>query len=317
MELTKKKKFLFKYLFINNRFVKVDVLDDIFETFLTTIKKKIAIGYCIYLTMPFNLFNINLDNNKLNILFKDQNFFYKFFYNLVNTFIYDYKFFFNINTGITNINHNIDNNDDYYTVNTNISHNILFKSENKILTILNNTLILFQVNNQLHVSSLHTVREQIIVKTCIKEFKDYHTLSSQEILPLICSNSKETSSIFNYNNFFSLYGFNLKNNNNIILLTTVPVVLYKFFINWEKLLIELLNYFSKNITIYFSNSRFDSNVIKIFINNIYSKSPCYNFEINDLYEELIYMKNNDKKWFAKNCFEINLKDIYTYNLRKK
>jgi hypothetical protein len=56
---------------------------------------------------------------------------------------------------------------------------------------------------------------------------------------------------------------------------------------------------------HFSENRFDINIIKIFTENIHSKSPCYDFELEALYNELIYAKQYDAKWFTNNCLELN------------
>lgn len=299
-----KKTFLFRYLFMNKRFLKIDMLDEIFTNIIKDTKKKITIGYCIYLETKFNLFNMNLDVNKINMTFKNKTIFYSFFYNLINLYITNYIF----NQNLEEKNHKqpqIECDDDFYTVNNALSHNMIFNHTNKILTILNNTLIIFQIDNKCYTTQLNILREKLIFKKCIKEFLIQNKLSSKKIDDIACYNITEPQVIISYNNFFLLYGFNLKNNNNIILLGAVPEVLYNFFINWDKLLNDLSSYFSKSMAIYLSYNRIDISVIRIFINNIHSKTPCYKFETDILYNELIIIKYTEKKWFTQNCFEIN------------
>lgn len=300
----KKKNFLFKYIYIKNKFVKIDLLENILNLTINNLKKNFSIGYLLILDIDFNLQNIKIDSEKKKIYFKNNNLFYDVFFNFAYKYLYQYnKFLLSEkkinNKKICNNSYNFD------ILNQHNIENNVFKINDKILTILNNKIIIVQLDNNIFYVNLNYLRKKMITNICINDFLTFDKLKSQKLINIKHFNIKKDYCIINKKSFIEQYGFKIEVlNNYTICLIAVPTILYNYYVNWDKIINSILTYYFKNTTFHFSKNRLDMSIIKIFIDNIQINSPCFNSEIEQLYEELKNTKKNDTVWFKKNCKKI-------------
>lgn len=302
-----KKKAPFKYFFINNRFLKCKILEDVIADIINTLNLKISLGFYITLKTRLNIFNIKLTANKNKVYFKNNNVLRNIFTTIINLHIHEHKKFFHINNNTKKILElkNIPD-DKYNNINeTLITNDNYYVQKNKILTIIDNNTIIFILKNKVYAVTLKKMRAKLILKDCIDQFIKNNNLKQANLINKKCYNIKKKYYIIKHYEFFKMYGFNLQIlNANNVLVQAVPDLLKSFSINWENLINEMITYISNSFALYFSKNRFDINIIKIFINNIHPESRCYTHELKRLYKEIIYTKKNDKTWFKKNCKKI-------------
>lgn len=297
-----KKKFIFKYFFINNRFVENKLLDNILEKLLFKSKKK-SLGYCIYLKTKLNIFDIHLYNDKKCIKFNSEKNYKKIFYNML-------KNHFDKNKDINYINkENTKENEDsknYYLLNENEKKLTKFKNKNKFLTLTKDNLIIIEIDKKIYLIKLKDLREKILFNNSIKEFLNFNKLETYQILIpkhyIVNFNILDENK---YNSLFNLYGFRIIFiKKNLISLISIPKILINIPIFWERLLNDIIIYFEKSLVIHFSKNRLDTNIIHIIIKNSYLNYPLYVKDINCILKEVLEIKKNDEKWFKKNFFEI-------------
>ena len=299
-----------KFFFVNNRFID----DNLINTFINNILKKYVkkneiINYCLYLYLDSSLININLNSKKTNFKFMPASL-YSFINNALFEVLSNNKNFIlrNFNNDsilrLDNIKTNILSHDNYNILNNSLSKDMIFDSGDKILTLLNNMYLFFKIENNVFIVLLKSLRSKILFNVCIDQFLKYGKLFSKKVNIFKKLNINKKKIIYLYKKNFNLYGFSFKYfYDDSIIINFVPEVLYNFLIHWEMLISDMLVLFSKNIVNNFSISRFDINIINLFIKHIYVKSLCYKHEIDMLYKKLLYFKINDEKWFIKNCLK--------------
>jgi hypothetical protein len=80
--------------------------------------------------------------------------------------------------------------------------------------------------------------------------------------------------ILNFEKMFEIYGFKfIILNNNLILLKTVPKILYTLLVSWNDLFNDMFLFFSKNIGYNLLN--INLHIIKIFYKNISHTNPIF------------------------------------------
>lgn len=300
-----KNKLLFKYLFINDRFIKSSKINDIIKDIINNINKNISLGYCLYLKTIFNIFDINLCSNKINVTFSSSNFYYEFFYNFINKYIHEYNNFFpqkkkKNRKEIAKIE--TDKKEYFLIIKT--QNSLHYTNSNKILTILNNK-IFFELDKKIYCIKINLLREKILINNAIDQFINLNRLATTLITNFITFEINQNFSIIEFNKFFKLYGIKInRSNKNIIYFKFIPTICVDLLINWKNLLNDLIKYLLNNITIHFSTTRFDLNIIKIIINNTDMTSIVYNNEIYFFFKELLKIKENDTIWFKKNCIKL-------------
>lgn len=297
---SKKKINNFKFFFVNkysviDEFFK-NILDDVFNKY---IKKSFNVSYCFYLDVDYNFIDINFNSKKQFIKFKSDDV-YSFIFNGISSyFINKYKSF-NINLE-KNKNINLLKLD-YILLNSELLNKNLFFSENKILAFLNNLFIIFYLNNNLFFVKLTDIRFKIMLDKACYQFKKFSSLEKKDIIFHKC---------FFFNNNLNLYKINFLNYgfifekfyDDIYVIKSVPDLLYDFYVNWNELVNDLLNYFEKNKII--SINKFDIYILNIFIKHLSKNCQLYEFENFIIYKKLIELQNVDKKWFSFYCKKIS------------
>jgi len=300
----------FKFLFINNRFVDDKFINiSIQKIFDSFVKKKVIFSYCLYLFLDSDLFFFNLNSKKIEIKFKEEKLLYNFLFKcLSKTFLKNKMIFFLENDNSDNISNKVETINDelnYFTINKLLSNDMYYLSHNKFLTVLNNKVLFFELDNKVFFVSLIKLRCRIIIKSCIDEFLTVGKLYSEKIFFHKFFDLEKKQSLLLYKNFFALYGFYFENfRNEAILIYGVPKILYNLLVNWQKLFLDLIDFLDRSIVSHFSINRLDMDIINIFLKHIHKKSPIYKFEIDHIYNELLFISKNDKEWFLKNCFEV-------------
>jgi len=303
----KKSALNFKFFFVNDRFVN-DKL--IYDTISRVSKDYISgldtLYYCLYLYLDPSSFNINLNPKKLDIMFKFSGL-YSFISNCLSKVLEDNKVFFNTKINCVG-DSDIDSNYNYFLMNVGLSEKKLFLHSDKVLTVLDNMFLFFELNGSVYIVGLKNLRSKILTNVCVQQFLKRGKLFGRKISVYKFLMSDQIDSFNLYKKFFVAYGFDFECfKDGSILIYSVPDVLYNFLINWDKLFNNFLKFLGNSFISHFSLNRFDISVIKIFVKCIHVKSPCYSFELDNLYKELVNFKNNDEKWFLKNCFKVSCK----------
>ena len=302
---------IFKFFFINKRCVTFNLFTDIFNNiFIKNQTTKSNLSYCLYLTINFNLFKFLYNLSTNTFIYLKPNKLYTFLYDSLFNTAHKYTDFF---LSLKNQNNYLKKNDEclnnFYLLNNN-TNNELFFNTNKILTILNNIAVFFEINNKIFVINLVKIRSKFISDICIKQFSNNGKIISKKINCFKNYNIKKKYSIIYYKAFFSLYGFKIKKGNGTdFFISSIPEILFNYLINWDFLFYDLFKYFDKNMIENLSHNRINVNVINILIKNIYKKSPCYLSEITILYNYLCLLQKNNEKWFLTNCFEVSYRKI--------
>ncbi|HIH2762396.1 MAG TPA: DNA mismatch repair endonuclease MutL [Candidatus Azoamicus sp.] len=292
------------YLFLNKRLIEDNYLNTFIRNNLTQKSNK-KLNYILYLNInPEHLQLVKsyekttpyLHNTK-NILSVIQESLNKYSKNKIfyNLFKKD-ESKLNINNNLTEI------------TNKNISNDMLYKSENRILTVLENKSIFFEINNKVYTTNLINVRSKIIIEESIKQISRFGKLNSRHLQETKFINLQNKEKIKLYKNIILKYGFNLDIFfDEKIIIQGIPEIIFNLPINLENIIINIIHFLDKNISTFFSINRFDINIIKIFIKNIDVNHTCFNFEIDNFYKEIKQSYNNNDSWFKKYCFEVSCK----------
>lgn len=296
----------YDYLFINKRHINDSFIKKIIKNEINQNYKK-NINYCIYINLDPKEFKINKRYDETKITFnKIEN-----IINSIKDALKKYKIKEKINIKIKKKEENntdLNEDDKFITINKNISKDMLFKPKNKILTIIGNKSLFFELENKIYITNIKSLRYKIILEHAIKQISKFDKLNSRELENTFLINYSNKEKIKKYKNILTKYGFLLEfffNEN--ILIQGIPEVIFNMPINIEKLINDVINFLDKNIPIFFSINRFDINIINLFIKNIKNDHTFYEFEIDDMYKEIINYYKNEKIWFKKNCFEVSCK----------
>ncbi len=298
---------MFKYFFLNNRFVKCKLLEDIITDNLKILNLNFSIGFYITLKTKLNLLKIKLTPEK-DEFYLNNNKMHKIFTQLIKLYIHQHKKFINVpklNFVKNKINLNIEDKE-YEIIDQKLICNYKnYLTKNKILTVINNEVIIFEYNKKIYKIDLKNIRFKYIIRQCVNQYIKNNGLKYIYLKNLKYYNIKKKYYIIMYDQFFKIYGFKIKLiDNKTILIQAIPNVLKHLAIDWNKLINKMIEYFSKSMIMHFSKNKFDINIINIFIDHINSKSNCYKHELKKLYKEIIYVIKNDKKWFKKNSKKI-------------
>lgn len=300
----------FKLFFINNRFINDTFVNcflrNIFYTFL---KRKINFNYCLYLFLDPKFIDVNLNPKKTEVKFSNAKLLYQFLLRHVSQACLKNKMIFSYDGESSDVLYTepvVFN--DYFSINKLLGSKIAFVSSNKILTVLDNKFLFFELDKKVFFVSLRKLRSKVILKSCIAEFLKFGFLSSERVFIYKLFNFVKSNSLFKYKRFFSLYGFFFESfSDGSILLYGVPKVLYNLLVDWRRLLSDLICFLDRSLVSHFSINRFDMDVINIFFKHILKDSPVYDFELDCFYNELVEIREQDRKWFDKNCFNVSCK----------
>lgn len=303
----------FKFLFVNNRFIDDKFINIALVRILNLfVKKKVLFNYCLYLFLNQNLIDINLHPKKTEIRFKNASVLYKFlFKNLSKVFLKNKMIFIYNDEKLTYFTPKtlfLDNEKNYFSMNKLLFLEESYVSCNKFLTILDNKFLFFELDKKVFFVNLKNLRIKIILRSCIDQFLKFGMLSSEQICLYKIFNFEKKVFLNKYKQFFVMYGFLFEFfYDGAILLCGVPQVLYNFLVNWYMLLYDLMCFLESSIVSHFSINRFDVDVINIFFKHIYKESKIYKFEVDFFYKELFVIREQDRLWFDKNCFEVSCK----------
>ncbi|HIH2762701.1 MAG TPA: DNA mismatch repair endonuclease MutL [Candidatus Azoamicus sp. MARI] len=267
---TKKNLNYFLYLNVNPEYIYISKSYEITKTYFNNVKKILSV-----ITDSLNKYSKNI-------------FFKKLFHN---------------NHVPLKLNNNI-----CYMTNKNISDDMLYKPNNKILTILENKSIFFELNKKVYITNLINLRSKIIIEESIKQITKFGKLNSRSLqeTKFIKLENKEKINI--YKNILLKYGLNLEIFfNEKIIIQSIPEIIFNLPINLDNLILDTIKFLDKNISTFFSINRFDINIIKVFIDNTDIDNNCFNFELDNFYKEIINCYNNNESWFKKHCFEVSCK----------
>lgn len=295
----------YNYLFINKRYIHDTYIKNFIKKEINEKSNK-ALNYCLYLNLTPNEFKIKKLYDKTTISLNRI----EYILNTLKSVLTKYKIKKKIYTNIK-IKENIlkkNSSKTFLIINKNISNDMIFKSKNKILTILENKFIFFEINRKVYITNIMNLRRKIILEECIKQMTKFGKLNSRNLQEITFINLENKEKIKIYKNILIKYGFFLENFfNEKILIQSIPEIIFNLPINLEKLITDLIKFLDKNIPIFFSINRFDINVVNIFTTNVETDHQCYEFEIEIFYKELINSYNTIDTWFKKNCFEVSCK----------
>lgn len=305
----KRNKGSLNFIYVNDRFVYDRFIDEIiYKLSSKYLLKTQKFFYCFYFYLDPSHININLGPKKLDIKFNFLNF-YSYFYNYLLKFFDDQKLsikqprkkFFSLP---------FHENDNYFFMNEDLSKKKLFSSNNCILTLLDDMFLVFKMDKELYGVGLKKLRGRILFDIALNQFVKFNKLSSKQVVFYKFINTDRVDLFYLYKNIFRLYGFDLDSfDSGSVLVKSVPNILYNYLIDWNLLLNELAIYFSGQVGNFFEFKRLNFVVLDIFIKNIHVQSPCYDFELDDLYDNLVKFKSHDSKWFLKNCYKFFYKRI--------
>lgn len=307
----------YKFFFINKRMVNNSLIHNAVKSaYKTAIGKNHNPSYCLYLEIKGNLVDININSRKDEVVFMKPKFIYNLIYNNVLELLLKNKFnsIKNHKNNLSKYNDIVDIIDrDYVYIDDNIKLDNIYINKNKVLTLLHNKIMFFEYKKCLFFVDLNILRKKIIIIKFLYEFSIFGKLEVFNLSLFKCIKfNKINSFLFKYNNFdcFLPYGFNLEQiGPDLILIKSVPKILYKFKINWNLFISDLLNLFIdflKNIDISMKNNEY---IMYIFIKYIHIDTICLNNDIDKYYEALIKLKEKNDIWFDKNCFEITYEKV--------
>lgn len=293
------------YLFLNKRYIE----DTYIHTFIKhNLKEKFNnnLNYVLYLNTHSEECHISKLYEKTTAYFyniktilsviKDSLNKYsknKFYYTLLKKKKYILK---NNNTPIIKI------------INKNISDEMIYKSSNKILTILENNSLFFELNKKVYVTNLKNLRSKIIIEESIKQISTFGKLNSREVQETKLIDIEDKEKIKLYKNILIKYGFSLEFFlNEKIIIQKVPEIIFNLPIDLENLIIDIIKFLDKHVSTFFSINRYDINMVNLFIKHIDAHHYCCEFEIKNFYDEIKNCYNNDTWWFKKYCFEVSCK----------
>lgn len=298
----------FKFFFINNRCIDDKFINAFFSNIsYSFIKSKIIFNYCLYLRLDPTLIDVNLNPKKTEVKFKHAKVLYDFLFKHVSQACLKTKKIFSYENEKLKILHEEPVVlSDYFSMNKLLFSDEFYESHDKILTVLDNKFLFFELDKKVFFVSLRKLRDKTILNSCIDQFLKYGVLSSERVFIYKFLNFKRSESLFKYKNFFSLYGFFFESFcDGSVLIHGVPKVLYNALVNWSMLLSDLVCFLDRSFVSHFSINRFDMDVINIFFKHIYRDSPFYKFEVEYFYNELVLISEQDRRWFDKNCFEVS------------
>lgn len=293
---------IFKFFFVNDRFVNSTIIDDVLLDILNV--KKISItcfSYCFHFYLDFSLYSIIFSPKKIDIIFKDYYFVYNVLYKNLMYFFSDKK----------NVIYNQDlvvlkSNESKYFFCMNRSLKKKYEVKNSILTILDNLNVFFTLNDKIYTIKLNSIRSRVVSKLAAYQYFKFGRLLNKQVECCELFDFDKFCIFNNFKSFLFSYGFVFDRfNGNFLVISRVPILIYNLSVNWHALLLDLNLFLKRGGD--FNCNRFDLNVINIFIKNIYDKSVCNIYEIKFFYDELVRSKLCDVIWFNKNCYEIIFK----------
>ncbi|HIH2763658.1 MAG TPA: DNA mismatch repair endonuclease MutL [Candidatus Azoamicus sp.] len=291
------------FLFLNKRYIEDTYLNNFIKNSLKEKTNK-KLNYILYLTInPENL-HITKTNEDTKVYFHNI----KNLLDIITDSLKKYsknKFFYNLFKKKVKVL-NIKDSNEFQAMNKNISSDMIYKSDDKILTVLDNKTIFFELNKKVYITNLINIRSKIIIEEAIKQIIKYEKLNSRKLQETIFINFENKEKIKIYKNILIKYGFNLENFfDEKIIIQSIPEIIFNLPINLDNLILDTINFLDKNISTFFSINRFDINIIKLFIKNLDINYCCLDFEIKKIYEEIKNCYNSNDTWFKKYCFEVS------------
>ncbi|HIH2763332.1 MAG TPA: DNA mismatch repair endonuclease MutL [Candidatus Azoamicus sp.] len=293
------------YVFLNKRYLEDRYLHTFIQNNLKTTFKT-NLNYVLYLNMGLDNLHINKSYDKTTIYFHNI----KAILSLIKDSLSKYtksKFYYTL---LKKNNRILQSNNTLTTavINKNISNDMIYKSSNKILTILENNSVFFELNNKVYITNLTNLRSKILIEESIKQLIKFGKLNSRHLQETKFIHIENKEKIKIYKNILIKYGFSLEIFfDEKIIVQSVPEIIFNLPIDLENLITGIISFLDKNISTFFSINRYDVNLIELFIKNINKHHYCFEFEIKNFYEEIKNCYNNNDSWFKKHCFEVSCK----------
>lgn len=293
------------YLFLNNRDIKNSYLNTFIKYNLKQ-KYNTNLNYVLYLNTHSRNLHISKSYDKTITQFNDI----KIILSVIKESLDRYsknRSYYNFSKKNKNIL-KINNKNTFQIINKHISNDMIYKSSNKLLTVLDNNSVFFELNKKVYITHLINLRTKIIIEESIKQITNFGKLNSRHIEETRFIHLEDKEKITIYKNILIKYGFNLENFfDEKIIIQSIPEIIFNLPIDLENLIIEIIKFLDKNISTFFSINRFDINMIKLFIKHIDTTHYCLDSEIKKFYEEIKNCYNNNDSWFKKYCFEVSCK----------
>lgn len=292
------------YLFLNKRYIDDNYINNYIKYAIKEKTYKNS-NYIIYLTIHPERFNIYKAYEKTHIHFNNIT-------DILCTIKESIKKYLKTKTIYKDVKKKeiiLKKNDNaFQIINKNILPDDIYKSTNKILTVLENTSVFFELNKKVYLTNLVNLRSKIIIEDAIKQMTKNNKLTSRDLQETIFINIEQKEKIKTYKNILIKYGFNIEIFfDEKIIIQAIPEIIFNFPINMENLIKDIIKFLDKNITIHFSINRFDITLIELFTKHIDMKYNCFNFELKKFYEEIKNCYNDNDSWFKKYCFEVSCK----------
>lgn len=309
---TKRKNKRFNFFFVNNRIIKSDIIDRILQEIFLSLNKSVNLSYCLYLYLEYCDYIVFLSSDKTDISFKNYYFVYKFLfdslYKVINSNIFSSSNIFVKNNNFDLIKKsNSVNNDKFFCMR--FFNRGVFKNFDNIISILDDMNLLFHLDNKVFFIKINLIRERVLNKLFSFQYLKYGKILKKDILYFDLFSLDVFYIFLEFKNILLLYGFVFEVfNDKFLVLKSIPVLLYNLSVDWVGLFLELRIFFERSIFSSFSISRFDINIINIYIKYVYEKSKFNNYEVSFFYKELVFASINDILWFKKNCHEVICKN---------
>lgn len=298
----------FKFFYINNRIVKPDIIDRIFQDIFISLNKILNVSYVFYLYLNSCDYSVVFCANKMDVSFKNYAFIYKFLFDSI---------FKSVNSNkIALSNYLLKNKksifqkefdlDKFFCMNVN--NRKVFDNCNEIIGVLDDVNVCFYLENKLYFISLFNIRNRVLNKLFSLQYLRRRRILSKNVLYCDLLSLEIFSIFLEFKHVLLNYGFVFEFfDDKFLILKSIPVLLYNLSVDWNGLFLELKIFFEKSVFSSFSINRFDINIINIYIKYVYDKSKINNYELSFFYRELVFSSTNDLNWFKKNCHEVILK----------
>ncbi|CAB3976509.1 DNA mismatch repair endonuclease MutL [Candidatus Azoamicus ciliaticola] len=304
----KKKSKKFKFFYVNNRIIKSDIIDRIFQDIFTALNKILNLSYCFYLYLDPCEYSIVFSVNKMDVFFKNYAFIYKFLFDSIFNSVNANKIILSnylLKNKETVFQKEFDL-DKFFCMNFN--NRKIFNNCNEIILVLDDVNVCFYLENKLYFIKLFNIRNRVLNKLFSLQYLKKRRILSKNVLYCDLFSLEIFSIFLDFKNIFFTYGFVFEIfDDKFLILKSIPVLLYNLSVDWNGLFLELKSFFEKSIFGSFSINRFDINIINIYIKYIYDKSKINDYELSFFYRELVFSSINDLNWFEKNCHEVIFK----------
>ena len=298
----------FKFFYVNNRIVKSDIVDRIFQDIFTSLNKTLNVSYLFYLYLNYSDYSVVFSANKMDISFKNYAFIYKFLFDSIFKSVNSDKiilsdYLLKNKKSICQKEFDLDK---FFCMN--INNRKVFDNYNEIIGVLDDVNVCFYLENKLYFISLFNIRNRVLNKLFSLQYLRRRRILSKNVLYCDLLSLEIFSIFLEFKHVLLNYGFVFEFfDDKFLILKSIPVLLYNLSVDWNGLFLELKIFFEKSVFSSFSINRFDINIINIYIKYVHAKSKINNYELSFFYRELVFSSINDLNWFKKNCHEVILK----------